>query len=197
VYLDPLAPIRALVDSLLAEPSGIEIVLPRQAITTVGNVAESLNVAFNPYVPGSYGLDPTKGELLASVLKTLEPVLGRFAPDPDLAVPNEGDEPPKTPVHTILIGGHAQQNRVQQNSVIDAMVGSLNDARDTPFPRSERQLKLGKRIIATGTDADSPKRMVKSVSERISSAAHRVRSASKATDGSKGFGFNTHGRHRK
>jgi len=197
VYLEPLAPIRSLGDSLLAEPSGIEIVPPRQAVTTVADFAEGLNVVVNPYAPGSFALDPEKNALLASVLGALEPVLGRFAPDPLLAIPDQGGELPMTPVHTILIGGHAQQNRVQQNSVIDAMVGSLNDARDTPFPRSERQLKLGKRIIATGTDADSPKRMVKSVSERISSAAHRVRSASKATDGSKGFGFNTHGRHRK
>lgn len=102
--IDPFAPLSSFVESLLEEPSGIEIVPPRQVVTTLKNLAESFNVAFNPYVPGSYGLDPVNGRVLATVLLALEPVLGRFGPDPDVAVPSPGRAFPVTPVETIVIG---------------------------------------------------------------------------------------------
>lgn len=103
VRLDPLAPLVSVINSLLEEPSGIEIVPPAQVLTTVGNLLESFNNAFNPYVPGSYSLDPELTPIGADILNALEPILGWTAPDPDEAVPTPDSELEETPVDTIVV----------------------------------------------------------------------------------------------
>jgi hypothetical protein len=51
--LDPLATISSVVNSLMAPPSGIKTVSPQQVVTSLTNLFASLNVAFNPFVPGT------------------------------------------------------------------------------------------------------------------------------------------------
>lgn len=103
VRLDLLAPLVSLVESLMEEPSGIEIVTAAQVGRTIIDLLLAANVAFNPYVPGSNALDPTKTVLLDRLLTALEPLLGWTAPDPDVAIPGPDDELPQTPVDTIVL----------------------------------------------------------------------------------------------
>lgn len=61
VYLDPFAPIKSVIDSLLASPSGIDVPSPGDLVGAVGKIFEGIFIQFYPFVDGSYLGDPRYG----------------------------------------------------------------------------------------------------------------------------------------
>ena len=120
VQLDPLAPIRSFVQSLLAEPSGIKPVSLQDVITTATNLVEALWVDFYPFVTNSLIFDP-ETSLLAYVTRPLAPIL--CGCDPGTAFPASPAPDPGPPPGPL--GGDVQQNVITANNVFTGIeVGS-------------------------------------------------------------------------
>lgn len=124
VQFEPFAPVQSVVSSLLADPTGVETVSLSDAVITLKNLGPALNVAFNPYVPGSFILDPDTVGPVADVMLALEPILGRFAPDPAAAIPDPGVS--------------ADSGVVAQTSPMDVDAPGATTARESGSPAESR-----------------------------------------------------------
>jgi len=127
VHLEPLAPIRSLLNGLVAPPAGIATVTLGDVITVVPALINAAITSFNPFVPESFvlehfpllGLDESFPGLIKGLIREFCPSCAASSPTPN--APSTGP------------AGDVEQkdNAVAQNAVTEHQVQSATAARDS------------------------------------------------------------------
>jgi hypothetical protein len=127
VHLEPLAPIRSLLNGLVAPPAAIATVTLGDVITVVPALINAAITSFNPFVPESFvlehfpllGLDESFPGLIKGLIREFCPSCAASSPTPN--APSTGP------------AGDVEQkdNAVAQNAVTEHPVQSATAARDS------------------------------------------------------------------
>lgn len=146
--LDPSLPIRAFIENLMEEPTGIVTVTPTQVIDTFVSLFASQIVAFNVYAPGSPGCPaPCTGPLTTrSILQGISKVFPNNAYIKEWLIRDELRPPPPEPPRTTfaLPGAPQQADEVDTEQPGEEVPQEPSDdtklLRATPFDLSKNVL---------------------------------------------------------